>query len=111
MNPLRTELAQFTGSAQWFRHSFNRAVIYTEGIQYLAENGGAYWLIDAIASHLASDEFRKAARKDDRISLMHFWKLAVKPDHSALLTAIPDTGEPEFIQQAIPFTDFPPSVP
>ncbi|WP_437186743.1 DUF6876 family protein [Planctomicrobium sp. SH668] len=107
MNPLRTELAQFTGSAQWFRHSFNRAVIYTEGIQYLAENGGAYWLIDAIASHLASDEFRKAARKDDRISLMHFWKLAVKPDHSALLTAIPDTGEPEFIQQAIPFTDFP----
>lgn len=38
---------------------------------------------------------------------MHFWKLAVKPDHSELLTAIPDTGEPEFIQQAIPFSDFP----
>jgi len=36
MKPLRTELAQFTGSTQWFRHSFNRAVIYTQGIQYLA---------------------------------------------------------------------------
>ena len=107
MSSLRTELAQFTGSTQWFRHEFNRAVIYTEGIRYLAEHGKAYWLIDAIASHLASAEFHRAASKDERISLMHFWKLAVKPDQSALLTAIPDSGEPEFIQQTIPFTDFP----
>ncbi|WP_437200888.1 DUF6876 family protein [Planctomicrobium sp. SH664] len=107
MNPLRTALAQFIGSTQWFRHSFNRAVIYTEGIQYLTENSKAYWLIDTIASHLASDEFRKAAKKDDRISLMHFWKLAVKPDKSATLKGVADSGEQPFIQQEIPLTAFP----
>ncbi len=102
-----TDLAQFTGSTTWFRHSFNRAVIYTEGIQYLMEHGKAYWLVDAIASHIGSREFNKAAAKDDRIGLLHFWKLAVRPDHSATLTAVPDSGEPPFIQQEIPFTDFP----
>ena len=107
MNSLRTELAQFTGSTQWFRHEFNRAVIYTEGVRYLAEHGKAFWLIDAIASHLGSQELLEAADLDTRIGLMHFWNLAVKPDHSATLKAIADSGEQPFIQQEIPFTNFP----
>ena len=31
------DLAQFTGTEQWFRHSINSKVLYTEGAQYLAE--------------------------------------------------------------------------
>jgi len=101
------DLAQFTGSEQFFRHWFNRAVIYTEGVQYVAENGGAYWLIDAIASHIGSRTFNQAAARDERIQLIHFWKLAVNPHHSADLTATPDSGEPPFLRQQIPYTDFP----
>ena len=107
MSTLRTELAQFTGSTQWFRHAFNRAVIYTEGMQYLAEEGEAHWLIDAIASHIGSDEFRRAADLDSRVGLMHFWKLAVNPDHTATLKAVADSGEQPFIMQEIEFTDIP----
>jgi len=101
------DLGQFTGSTRFFRHAFNRAVIYTEGVQYVAENGGAYWLIDAIASHIGGPVFQAAAARDQRIPLLHFWKLAVLPNRSAELTAIADSGEPAFIQQTIPYTDFP----
>lgn len=103
----KSDLAQFTGSERWFRHSFARAVLYTEGVAYVAEHGDAYWLIDAIASHLVSRAFNAAAVKDERIGLLHFWKLAVRGDHGAVLTAEADAGEPPFIRQEIPFTDFP----
>ena len=71
-----SDLRQFTGGDVRYRHAFNRAAIYTEGVQFLAERGGAYWLIDEIAIHLGSSAFREAAKHDERICLMHFWKLA-----------------------------------
>ena len=43
------DLRHWTGTEDYFRHPLNRTVIYTEGAQYLAEQGGAYWLLDAIA--------------------------------------------------------------
>ena len=43
------DLSQFTGSENWYRHSLNRDILYTEGAQYVAEAGGAYWLLDEIA--------------------------------------------------------------
>jgi hypothetical protein len=45
----KSRLARFTGSEQWFRHALVRSVLYTDGAQYLAEQGGAYWLLDEIA--------------------------------------------------------------
>jgi hypothetical protein len=42
-------LRQFTGSEHWYRHGLNRAVLYTDGAKYVADQGGAYWLIDEIA--------------------------------------------------------------
>lgn len=108
MSPLDpADLAQFTGSEQFYRHAYIRAVIYTDGVQYLAQHGNCYWLIDAIGSHLISPEFKKAAAKDERISLLHFWNLAVQPDQTAQLTARADSDEPAFITQEIEYTDFP----
>lgn len=104
---LQQELQHFTGDLDRFRHGFNRRVIYTPGIQYLAEQAGAYWLIDAIAIHLNSEPLRLAVQQDQRIGEMHFWKLAVEPNRSAMLTATADSGEPAFLRQAIEFTDFP----
>jgi len=51
---LKSELRQFTGDLERFRHSLNRRVIYTPGVQHLAERTDSYWLIDVIASWIGS---------------------------------------------------------
>jgi hypothetical protein len=38
----RSTLRQFTGTTRWFRHPLNRNVLYTEGVQYVAEHGGRH---------------------------------------------------------------------
>lgn len=52
LDSLKECLRQFNGSEVLFKNIFG--LKYTEGVQYLAERAGAYWLIDAVASHLAS---------------------------------------------------------
>ncbi|MCK9598089.1 MAG: hypothetical protein M0R06_03545 [Sphaerochaeta sp.] len=47
---LEAGLAQFYGSEQWYKASFG-GVVYTDGVKYLADHAGAYWLIDAVASY------------------------------------------------------------
>ncbi len=64
-------------------------------------------MLDAIASWLGSKEFAAATRRDPRVGDIHFWKLIVANDKSALLTAVADAGEPPFVRQAIDYTDFP----
>src|SRR6056297_880768 len=101
------DLNQFSGDLVRFRHSINRGVIYTPGVRHIAEEGGAYWLIDAIASHIGSPEFNKAADRDYRIGTMHFWTLLRNGSGGAELFAKADSPEDAFIVQDIPFTDFP----
>jgi hypothetical protein len=103
----KDDLNQFTGDLVRYRHPLNRRVIYSPGVRHIAEEGGAYWLIDAIASHIGSPEFIKAAKRDCRINTMHFWLLETSWGGGAELTARADSGEVAFIKQAIPFTDFP----
>ena len=97
-----SDLAQFCGSAEFYQH-WTKRLVYTEGVQYMAERGGAYWLIDAVASY-QSDQ-RIASRQD----LVDFqqWQLAVAQDKSAVLTMRGDSDQPAVITQEIPFTDFP----
>ncbi len=45
----QAELAQFTETGDWYRHSIARNVHYTDGMLFVAERAGAYWLIDEIA--------------------------------------------------------------
>jgi hypothetical protein len=50
INNLNAEdLAQFIGSEQWYRHSPVRSITFTGGAKYVADHGGAYWLLDEIA--------------------------------------------------------------
>jgi hypothetical protein len=92
-------LRQFSGSENWYRHSLNRKVLYTDGAQYLAENGGAYWLLDSIAIAQAHTEVVAAEE-------FQVWTLKVNPDSTALLTC--DDGNGHVVHdQSIPFTDFP----
>ena len=93
------ELRQFTGSEHWYRHGLVRDILYTDGAKYVADKGGAYWLLDEIAF---------AQRGDKRVAAEEFqvWKLAVKPDRTATLSCEDGNGTTVF-QKAIEYTDFP----
>ena len=69
----QTDLDMFTGSEQFYRHSINRKVIYTEGAHHVAEAGGAYWLLDEIA--LIQPHAARVAAEEFQV-----WKLTVRPD-------------------------------
>jgi len=96
----KEDLAQFTGSENWYRHGLVRDVLFTDGVKHVADAGGAYWLIDEIAL---------AQRYEKRVAAEEFqhWKLAVDLDkHKGVLTCDDGNGNIVFSKR-IPFTDFP----
>ena len=105
-NLTHADLSQFTGDLERFYHPLNRKVVYTPGVQYLAKEGQAYWLIDAIASYFGSEQMNTAMSRDYRLQSLQFWRLDVT-DGLAVLIAYADVGEEPFIRQEIPYTDFP----
>lgn len=97
---LRAEdLKLFTGTEQWYRHGFVREVLFTDGAKYLADQGGAYWLLDEIA--LAQRHSRTVAAEEFQL-----WRLTVNPDSSAVLAC--EDGNGNVVRRnRIGFTDFP----
>ncbi len=94
----KTDLRQFTGTEQWHRHGIARNVLYTDGAQYVAESGGAYWLLDEIAF---AQSIREIAAESFQV-----WRLKVNPDHTATL-ACEDGNYNVVFSKQIEFTDFP----
>jgi len=94
---LLASLAMHTGSQTVFRH-WTRQLVYTEGVRDLAQQAGAYWLIDLVASWMIGP----AVRGEDFV----VWKLAVTPDHTAVAIAGDGNGR-ELARQEIEYTDFP----
>jgi len=93
------DLNQFTGSENWYRHALNRNVLYSDGAKYVADEGGAYWLLDAIA--LCQRHERRVAAKPFQV-----WRLTVREDRTASLVC--DDGNDNIVYaQHIEFTDFP----
>jgi hypothetical protein len=93
------DLAQFTGSEHWYRHGMNRDVLFTDGAKYVADQAGAYWLLDEIA--LAQRYEKRVAAED-----FQCWKLMVRPDRRATLTC-EDGNEGVVCTKEIEYTDFP----
>ena len=94
------ELRQFTGSEHWYRHALVRTVVFTDGAKYVADQAGAYWLLDTIA---LSQRFEK------RVAAAAFqvWTLTVRPDCTATLTCDRSNRKTVY-RQELEFTDFPP---
>src|SRR4051812_41662255 len=88
---LLAELAQFTGTTQYFKNWLG--LLFTEGVKHLADQAGAYWLVDAIAS------WQPEASKIDRE--FQLWELTVDSDRSAMLSFRRDSGMPAEIEQKI----------
>lgn len=103
VNETEQTLAQFTGGGDYHRHFLG--LVYTSGVEALAELCGAHWLIDAIAS------YQPKCRKDAMLHDFQIWTLEVDksdPDrkYDAVLTCWRDTDDRAF-QQRIEYTDFP----
>ncbi|MCB9352540.1 MAG: hypothetical protein H6573_34410 [Lewinellaceae bacterium] len=95
---LRAELRQFTGSEVAYVSPLFSRFRYTEGVYFLAERAGAYWLLDFIFSHQVIP-----AIKAERFQV---WKIEVKEDYSATLTVEDGDGN-QVKQYRIDLTDFP----
>lgn len=95
----KTDLAEFTGTEKWYRHPIVKNTLYTDGIKYVAERAGAYWLIDEIAfnqMHLLvkNEEFQ-------------VWTLNVDLVKSTAILTCDDGNDNIVYTKQIGFTDFP----
>lgn len=94
------DLRYFTGSETWYRHSLFSKFLYTDGVQYVAEHGQAYWLIDKIfASHSCVD---KIAKED-----FCLWELKLNKDGQGATLTCTDGNMIIVYSENILFTDFP----
>ena len=93
------DLARFTGSETFYRHPLSAGCVYTEGVQFLAEAGSAYWLIDAI---LCLQPHHPALRSAE----FQVWTLTVGEDRSASLICTDGDDERLYVHP-VPWTDFP----
>jgi len=92
-------LPQFTGSEHWYRHGLVRNVLFTDGAKFVADEGGAYWLIDAIA-------FAQRTEKSVADEPFQVWKLSVRDNRTGTLTC--DDGNGNIVyRQELDYTDFP----
>lgn len=96
---LRAEdLCQFIGTETWYRHGLVASITFTEGAKYVADRGGAYWLLDEIA---LAQKFNTAVGAEP----FQVWKLVVTQS-TGVLTC--DDGDNHVVYtKPIPFTDFP----
>ena len=92
-------LSQFSGSEHWYRHGLVPSITFTDGAKYVADEAGAYWLLDEIV--LAQRYVHAVAAEEFQV-----WKLAVNADNSATLVC--ENGNYKTVySKEIPFTDFP----
>lgn len=91
---IEQELMQFRGTERYYRHM---ASVYTEGVKYMADRCGAYWLLDVIDSY-----------QHELDQPFQIWELRVDVEaRTGRVTMKEDTDEPYLVEQEIPFTDFP----
>ncbi len=92
------DLGQFTGTEYWYRHPLFPRQSYTDGVRYVAQNAGAYWLIEKIFALQRHEAIRAEA--------FQVWKLKVNADATAILS-VEDGNENHVYAEPLTFTDFP----
>lgn len=98
---LRANLAQFTGTSTWFRFNVGPATLglYTEGIQYLAENAECYWLLEEIFFTQAVEKVKEEP--------FQVWELGVDLETKTAVLACEDGSHGELHKKELPYTTFP----
>jgi hypothetical protein len=94
------DLDQFSGgTGQYYRHALNRNVLFTDGAKYVADEGGAYWLLDEIALSQRSE--KRLIRQPFQV-----WKLTVNTNQTGMIT-VEDGNYNVLVTKALDYTDFP----
>ena len=89
-----TQLYQFTGTERY--HRISRKHLLTDGTKYVADTAGAFWMMDAAASHL------------DEIGTEDWFVLVrVTVADTAAVMRYEDGNGNFHAEQAISYTDFP----
>jgi hypothetical protein len=100
MKLTESDLGGFTGTGTWWRNPLFPRFTFTDGAKFVAEAGGAYWLIDAIFSH----QIDRRARAEE----FQRWTLTLnRPGNGATLAMTDGNTDKPIIRQVIEFTDFP----
>ena len=66
--------------------------MYSEVVKSMADERGAHWLIDNIASHRANPKNKKARETDERYHDMEIWVLEDHGEEGAVLKSASDTS-------------------
>jgi hypothetical protein len=96
------ELAQFTGSETLHRWSALTRSLLSDGALYLAQEAGAFWLFDAIDSHLTT----QGLNEDTAFTVARLVRTPGEDATDAELV-LDDGNGVIWRTQAIPYTDFP----
>jgi hypothetical protein len=102
----QNDLTQFSGSECLYKMSEISILRYTEGVRYLAQNGGAYWLLDAIEIY----QHDKLIKNNQRLQDFQLWQLQLDGKGGCWLICSEDSNVKPIIRQYIPYTDFPFSI-
>lgn len=96
---LAHELKGFIGTEEYHRLTLLNSVVGTDGVKFLADNAGAYWLIDMIASHLPS------IPRSEQFAIVRY---AGTPGASGIFSLTDDIpANQTYAVQHIEFSDFP----
>ena len=100
INNLEYELSCFCGTEEYHRWSgiFRRHVL-TDGVKYLADQAGAYWLMDLIASYQCESRMRR--------NTFQCWTLKVDLKTQKAVVACDNGNGKILAEQKIEYTDFP----
>jgi len=96
---LEQGLAQCYCSEEYHRFSVLSPLKITDGVKYLCDKAGAYWLLDIIAS------YQPQCQRDPMLRDFQLWTLKVN-DREGRVICERDTDDIA-ISQDIPYTDFP----
>jgi hypothetical protein len=92
------DLANFTGSENWFKHWLGK-VLFTDGVKFIADSAGAYWLVDEIAIN----QTRPRIRAEE----FQVWLLKVDLEKRKGVLSCDDGNGVVVFSKRIDYTDFP----
>jgi hypothetical protein len=93
------DLQQFFGTENYYANTIlGKRFLNTDGVQFLADATGSFWLIDVIASHQTAAKVRRES--------FQLWQIA-KKGKGATVTMRADTNAPVLARQHFARTGFP----
>jgi len=94
---IKIDLAHFTGTSQYFYHPLYRKFVYTEGVRYLAQGVGAYWLIEYIFArqNLGFPEG------------LQCWEVKLSKENNGATLEVTDGNDNQLDSFKVDYTDFP----